>query len=323
MAAAPAGHVRSSTTCTISCPSSTSRSSPPESGHWAVRALRMQERWAGTFASAVLTVEDRLKDILSGARHSTRQDPRADEPSGRPDLRCRARSGVESRPTHRSCSSITARSRAVSDSTSPSGRWPKRDRSIPRLELRIIGAGEEREPADRVARRARAAGRRHVQRRLRPGRADPALDRGRRRRADPAAHQRWHRHHAADQAARVRLRGNSVRRRREPARSRATSTRRWWSSSRPRTSTRSPMPSSACIGIPAGGASLAAQATERFGKTYRWSEHKKVYTTLVSRLLDAARDSDAPSSEEAARCSGAASEDSSRSSRTDDRPIPK
>src|SRR4030095_4159404 len=30
-----------------------------------VRALKLQERWAGKFASAVLTVEDRLKDILA------------------------------------------------------------------------------------------------------------------------------------------------------------------------------------------------------------------------------------------------------------------
>jgi glycosyltransferase involved in cell wall biosynthesis len=33
--------------------------------HWFVWALKMQERWAGKFASAVLTVEERLKDILS------------------------------------------------------------------------------------------------------------------------------------------------------------------------------------------------------------------------------------------------------------------
>jgi glycosyltransferase involved in cell wall biosynthesis len=32
---------------------------------WAVWLLRLQERWAGRFASAVLTVEERLKDILS------------------------------------------------------------------------------------------------------------------------------------------------------------------------------------------------------------------------------------------------------------------
>jgi glycosyltransferase involved in cell wall biosynthesis len=33
--------------------------------HWAIRLLKLQERMAGRFASAVLTVEDRLKDILS------------------------------------------------------------------------------------------------------------------------------------------------------------------------------------------------------------------------------------------------------------------
>jgi glycosyltransferase involved in cell wall biosynthesis len=30
---------------------------------------------------------------------------------------------------------------------------------------------------------------------------------------------------------------------------------------------------------------LSRQATERFGRTYRWTEHKKVYTELVSRLI--------------------------------------
>jgi glycosyltransferase involved in cell wall biosynthesis len=33
--------------------------------HWIVGALKFQERWAGCFATAVLTVEERLKDILS------------------------------------------------------------------------------------------------------------------------------------------------------------------------------------------------------------------------------------------------------------------
>ena len=33
--------------------------------HWLVRLLRVQEKWAGRMASAVLTVEDRLKSILS------------------------------------------------------------------------------------------------------------------------------------------------------------------------------------------------------------------------------------------------------------------
>ncbi len=38
----------------------------PDERHWIVRALKLQERWAGRFASAVLTVEERLKDILAG-----------------------------------------------------------------------------------------------------------------------------------------------------------------------------------------------------------------------------------------------------------------
>lgn len=33
--------------------------------HWMIRLLMLQERWAGRFASAVLTVEERLRDILS------------------------------------------------------------------------------------------------------------------------------------------------------------------------------------------------------------------------------------------------------------------
>ena len=33
--------------------------------HWIVQALKIQERWAGNFASVVLTVEERLKSILS------------------------------------------------------------------------------------------------------------------------------------------------------------------------------------------------------------------------------------------------------------------
>ncbi|MEX2016791.1 MAG: glycosyltransferase, partial [Candidatus Hydrogenedentales bacterium] len=33
--------------------------------HWAIRMLLLQERWAGRMATAVLTVEERLKDILA------------------------------------------------------------------------------------------------------------------------------------------------------------------------------------------------------------------------------------------------------------------
>ncbi len=51
-------------------------------GHWVVRALKVQERWAGRFASAVLTVEERLRDILAGRGIPREQDPRADESPG-------------------------------------------------------------------------------------------------------------------------------------------------------------------------------------------------------------------------------------------------
>jgi glycosyltransferase involved in cell wall biosynthesis len=34
--------------------------------HWIVRVLELQERWAGRFSSAVVTVEERLRDILAG-----------------------------------------------------------------------------------------------------------------------------------------------------------------------------------------------------------------------------------------------------------------
>ena len=131
--------------------------------HWAVRAAaRCRSDGPATFASAVLTVEDRLKDILSEPRRSTRQDPRADEPPGRPHLHG-AEVDCRNHPRHRSCSFTTGHSRAVSASTSPSWQWPKRESVIPRLEFRIIGAGEERSRADRVAGPTRSARRRHVQ----------------------------------------------------------------------------------------------------------------------------------------------------------------
>ena len=35
------------------------------------------------------------------------------------------------------------------------------------------------------------------------------------------------------------------------------------------------------------GVNDASTHPERFGKTYRWTEHKKIYTSLVARLLGA------------------------------------
>jgi glycosyltransferase involved in cell wall biosynthesis len=112
--------------------------------HWGVRALKLQERWAAKFASEVLTVEDRLKDILSERgiprnkihvlmnlpddRIFAPRKMRAPKPEGAPFVMVyhgtlARRLGLDI--------AIEAVAKA-------------RD-AVPRLELRIIGDGEERD----------------------------------------------------------------------------------------------------------------------------------------------------------------------------------
>lgn len=112
--------------------------------HWLVSALMLQERWAGNFATAVLTVEDRLRDILSG-----RGVPRArihvlmNLPDDRIFRPCEARSGkAADAPFVLVYHGTLARRlgldiaiRAVAKARS----------AVPGIELRIIGAGEERD----------------------------------------------------------------------------------------------------------------------------------------------------------------------------------
>jgi glycosyltransferase involved in cell wall biosynthesis len=75
---------------------------------------------------------------------------------------------------------------------------------------------------------------------------------------------------------------------------------------------------------PARRSRLAANATRRFADTYRWREHKKVYTALVTRLLDGAAGAAASSAEGAGRIGvGLEGTGSRRSSEAEDRPIPK
>jgi glycosyltransferase involved in cell wall biosynthesis len=112
--------------------------------HWIVGVLKWQERWAGRFASAVLTVEERLKDILS-TRGVARE--KIHVLMNLPDDRIFAHRGPQSAKApdapfvlvyhgtlaHRLGLDIAIRAVAKARS------------EVPSLQLRIIGAGEERE----------------------------------------------------------------------------------------------------------------------------------------------------------------------------------
>ena len=111
--------------------------------HWFVRALMIQERWAGKFASAVLTVEDRMKDILS-ERGIPREkihvlmnlpDDRIFTPRKSPLAKPKDAPFVmvyHGTLAYRLGLDIAVEAAAKARS------------AIPRMELRIIGAGEER-----------------------------------------------------------------------------------------------------------------------------------------------------------------------------------
>lgn len=111
---------------------------------WIIGLIRAQERWAGCFASAVLTVEERLKDILS-ARGITRdkihvlmnlpddrifapRDPLPPKPDNAPFV-------VVYHGTLARRLGLDIAIRAIA----------KARAHVPRIVLRVIGAGEERE----------------------------------------------------------------------------------------------------------------------------------------------------------------------------------
>ena len=111
--------------------------------HWVVKALKTQERWAGKFASAVITVEDRLKDILS-ERGIPRE--KIHVLMNLPDDRIFARrdmlpSKPQDAPFVMVYHGTLARRLGLDIAIEAVS---KAKNAVPRLELRIIGAGEER-----------------------------------------------------------------------------------------------------------------------------------------------------------------------------------
>ena len=113
--------------------------------HWLVCLLRIQERCAGRMASAVLTVEDRLKTILAERGIPERKirvlmnlpDDRIFSPLGSPSEKSQSDTYVlVYHGTLARRLGLDIALRAIAEIG---------DR-IPALELRIIGAGEEREP---------------------------------------------------------------------------------------------------------------------------------------------------------------------------------
>jgi glycosyltransferase involved in cell wall biosynthesis len=115
------------------------------SDHWLVRLLLTQERWAGRMASAVLTVEDRLKSILVERGIPERKirvlmnlpDERIFAPL--PRLQKKSQSDPYVLVYHGTLARRLGLDIALQAVAEIGDR-------VPALELRIIGAGEEREP---------------------------------------------------------------------------------------------------------------------------------------------------------------------------------
>jgi glycosyltransferase involved in cell wall biosynthesis len=112
--------------------------------HWIVGAIKAQERWAGRFASVVLTVEDRLKDILS-ARGVPRE--KIHVLMNLPDDRIFApRVAVPNKPADAPFVLVYHGTLARRLGLDIAVRAVAQARAeIPGIVLRIIGAGEERE----------------------------------------------------------------------------------------------------------------------------------------------------------------------------------
>lgn len=251
--------------------------------HWVVRALETQERWAGKFASAVLTVEERLKDILA-----ERGIPRAKIHvlMNLPDERIFApRPPLPSKPPDALFVLVyhgTLARRLGLDIAIEA--VAKAREAVPRLELRIVGAGEERdrliELRDRLGLREMVT----FSDGFVPVEQIPALLQD----ADVGLIP-LRIHSGTDIMLPTKLLeyvGVGI-----PCIVPKTGTiTRYFDEKMVRffEAENSDSLADAIIDLyrnPAERTQLAHRATERFGKLYRWSEHKKVYTQLVERLL--------------------------------------
>ncbi len=288
--------------------------------HWAVRALLLQERWAGKFASAVLTVEDRLKHILA-----ERGIPASKITvlMNLPDDRIFAsRAPVPAKSAdeqfvlvyhgtlaHRLGLDIAIKAVATARTR------------VPKLELRIIGAGEERARLIELKDQLQLEDVITFSEGFVPVEHIPGLI------AD------------ADLGL-IPLRISGGTDIMLPTKlleyvcvgipcvtPRTGTIARYFDSSMVEFF-EAENPDSLAAAIvrlhadPERRCALAANATARFGRTFRWNEHKKVYTTLVARLLG----SRAPLTSVSSASADSATADGKgvrRNSSIEDRPMPK
>jgi glycosyltransferase involved in cell wall biosynthesis len=251
--------------------------------HWAVRLLKLQERWAGSFASAVFTVEERLKDILSA--RGIRRDkihvlmnlpddrifaPRQSPPVQRPDARFVM-------VYHGTLARRLGLDIAIE-------AMVKVKEAIPRAELRIIGAGEERAALIHLRDRLGLQGAVTFSEGFVPVEKIPALI-------------------ADADIGLVPLRISSGTDIMLPTKlleyvnvgipcvvSKTGTIARYFDEEMVQFFEAEKVDSltNAIIGLyrdPDRRMRLAQQATARFGRMYSWSEHKKVYTDLVEALV--------------------------------------
>jgi glycosyltransferase involved in cell wall biosynthesis len=260
--------------------------------HWLVRGLEFQERWAGRFASAVLTVEERLKDILS-ARGIARD--KIHVLMNLPDDRIFAPRGqMPGKPADAPFVMVyhgTLARRLGLDLAIEAAAIAQR--SIPQLELRIIGAGEERARLLDLRDRLNLHGVVTFSDGFVPVEQIPALIRD----ADIGV---------------IPLRISSGTDVMLPTKlleyvlvgipcivPRTGTIARYFDEAMVRFFDAEDVPSLAAAMVelyrhPDRRSALAEAATARFGSLYNWGEHKKVYTHLVARLLGERAGADSP-----------------------------